>query len=71
MILCYFHSVVTIFNKTHVGLLETLKKWNVFWEQCIDTNQICHEYQWVDICVRVLTSQRPSEPNSRCIIYYF
>ena len=32
------------------GSLETLKKWNFFLEQCIDINQVVHEYQWVDIC---------------------
>ena len=57
--------------KKDVGPLETLKKWNVFGEQCIAINQVCHEYQWADICVRVLPSQWSSKPNKRYIIYYF
>ena len=38
IILCDFRKVITIPDKTDVEPLETLKKWNVFWEQCIDTN---------------------------------
>ena len=45
-------------------------KRNVFWEQYIDINQVCHGYQWTDICVRVLAIQWSSKPNSRCTIYY-
>ena len=56
----WFRRVITISNKKDVGPLETLKKWNVFWEQCIDINQVYHEYQWADICVRVSVSQRLS-----------
>ena len=64
-------KVITISDKIDVGPLETLKKWKVFWgKQCIDINQVCHEYQWADICVRFVASQRSSKPNSRCIIYY-
>ena len=66
-----FRRVITISDNIDVGPLETLKKWNVSWEQCIDINQACHEYQLADICVRVLAIQRLSKPNSRCIIYYF
>ena len=61
----------SVYDKIDVGLLKTLKKSNVFWEKCIDINQVCHEYQLADICVRVLASQRSSKPNSRCIIDYF
>ena len=68
---CDFFRVITIFDKKDVGPLETLKKWNIFWEQCIDINQVFHEYQWADICVRVLASQRSSKPSRARIIYYF
>ena len=71
MILCDFARVITISDKTDLEPLETLKKWSIFWEEFIDINQFSHEYQWADICVRVLASQRSSQPNSRCIIYYF
>ena len=71
MISCDFRRVIIISDKIDVGLLETPKKSNVFWELCIDINQVCHEYQWADICVTVLASQRSSKPNNRCIIYYF
>ena len=26
---------------------------NVFWEQCI--NQVCHEYQWANICMLIIS----------------
>ena len=68
--ICDFHKVITISDKIDVVPLETLKKWSVFWEQCIEINQVCNEYQWADICVRLLESQRSSKPNNRCIIYY-
>ena len=58
-------------DKKDVGPLETVKKWNGFWKQCIDINQVYHEYQWADFYVRVLASQWSSKPNIRCIIYYF
>ena len=70
IISCNFRKIIIISDKIDVGPLETLKKLNVFWEQSIDINQICHEYQWVDICVRVLAGQRSSKPICRCIIYY-
>ena len=60
MVSCDFRRVITIFDRIDVGPLETLKKSNEFWEQCIDINQVCHEYQWGYICVRVLVSQRLS-----------
>ena len=63
-----FRGVTEIFDKIDVGPLATLKKWNVFWEQSKAISQVCHEYQWADICVRVLTSQWPSKPNNKCII---
>ena len=50
MVLFDFCKVIEISNKIDVGPLETLKKWNVFWEQCIAINQVCHECQWADIC---------------------
>ena len=31
MISCDFHGVITVSGKIDVGLLETLKEWNVFW----------------------------------------
>ena len=71
MISSDFRKVITISDKIDEGPLEILKKLNVFWEQCTDINQACHEYQWADICVRVLASQRSSKPNSRCILLYF
>ena len=50
MVSCDFRRVVEISDEIDVGPLDTLKKWNVFWEQCIAINQVCHEYQWTDIC---------------------
>ena len=41
MISCDFRRVITISGKIDVGPSETLKKWNVLWEQCIDINQVC------------------------------
>ena len=70
MVSCDFRRVTKIFDKIDAGSLETLKKWNVFWEQCIAINQVCHEHRWVDVCVRVLASQRSSKLNSKCIICY-
>ena len=66
MVSCDFCRVITISDKIDAGPLETLKKLNI-----LKINQACHEYQWADICVRVLASQQSSKPNSRCIIYYF
>ena len=57
MISCDSRRVITISNKIDVGPLEIFKNRNVFWEQYIDINQVCHEYQWADICVKVLASQ--------------
>ena len=71
LVSCDFRKVIAISDKLEVVSLETLKKWNVFWEQFIDISHACHEYLWADICVRVLESQRSSKPNSRSIIYYF
>ena len=34
-----FHRLITISDKTDVGPSETLRKWNVLWEHCIDINQ--------------------------------
>ena len=75
--LCFFKNtpqkwfcvrkVIKISDKIYVGPLETLTKLNFFREQCIDINQVSHEYQWADISVRVLASQRSSKPNIRCI----
>ena len=56
MVSCDLCRVTEIFDKIDVGPLETLKKQNVFWEQCIVINQVCHEYQLADICVRILAS---------------
>ena len=66
MILCDFRRVITISDKTDVGPLEALKKLNI-----LKISQVCHEYHWADIFVRVLASQRSSKPSSSCIIYYF
>ena len=41
MISCDFRRVITISDKIDVGPSETLKKWNVLWEQCININQVC------------------------------
>ena len=38
---CDFRRVITISDKIDVGPSETLWKWNVLWEQCIDINQVC------------------------------
>ena len=38
---CDFRSVITISDKIDVGPWETLWKWNVLWEQCMDINQVC------------------------------
>ena len=64
IISCDFRGITKIFDKLDVGPLETLKKWKVFWEQCLGIHQVCHDYQWADICVRVLASQPSSKPNS-------
>ena len=66
--MCFFCRVTEYIDKID---LETLSKWNVFWEQCIANNQVYHEYQWADICVKVLASQRLPNSNSKCITYYF
>ena len=34
-------------------------------------NLVCYEYEWADICMRVLTSQRLSKPNSRWLFTTF
>ena len=39
MISCDFRRLITISDKIDVGPWETLKKWNVLWEHCIDINQ--------------------------------
>ena len=39
MVSCHFRRVIRISDKTDVGPLETLKKWSVFWEHCIDINK--------------------------------
>ena len=44
IISCDFCRVITISGKIDVGPLETLKKWNLFCQQCMDINQVCHEY---------------------------
>ena len=66
MVSCDFRKVITISDKMNVGPLETLKKLNI-----LKINQVRHEYQWADIYVRVLASKPSSNPNSRCIFYYF
>ena len=53
MVLCDFRTVIEIFGKIDVGPLEAFKKWN---EQCMVINQVCHEYQLADFCVRILES---------------
>ena len=50
MVSCDFRNVFKISNKIDVEPLETLKKWNVFREQCIAINQVCHEYEWTAMC---------------------
>ena len=44
MVSCDFRRVTEIFDKMGVGPLEALKKGNVFWEQCLAINQVCHAY---------------------------
>ena len=39
MILCDFCRLITMSDKTDVGPSETLRKWNVLCEHCIDINQ--------------------------------
>ena len=58
MISCDFHRVITISDKIDVGPLETIKKLNI-----LKISQVCHECQWADTCVRVLSSQRSSKPD--------
>ena len=67
MVLCDFHRVTETFDKIRVEPLEILNKWNVFWdeEQCITINQDCYVYQWSDICLGVLRSQRLSKLDSK------
>ena len=58
MVLCDIRKGITISDTIDVRPLETLKKLNVFWEQCMNFNKVCHEHQWADTYVRVLLSQR-------------
>ena len=44
MVSCDFRRITEILDKIDMGPLETPKKWNVFWEQWIFINQVCHEY---------------------------
>ena len=44
MVPCDFLRVTEIFDNVSVAPLEALKKGNVFWEQCLAINQVCHEY---------------------------
>ena len=39
MVSCYFRRLITVSDKIDVGPSETLRKWNVLWEHCIDINQ--------------------------------
>ena len=39
LISCDFRRLIAISDKIDVGPSETLKKWNVLWEHCIDINQ--------------------------------
>ena len=64
---CDFRRLITISDKIDVGPSETLKKWIILWEQCIDIKSA----KWADIYVRDLASQGLSKSNSKCIIYYF
>ena len=57
---CDFRRVTELFDKLDVRPLQTPKKGNIFWEQCLAINQICNKYQCADIGVRVLASQRSS-----------
>ena len=41
MISCDFRRFITISDEMDVGPSETLRKWNVLWEQCIDISQVC------------------------------
>ena len=38
-----FRRLITISDEIDVGPLETLKKWNIFWKQCIDISQVCYQ----------------------------
>ena len=67
MFSCDFRRLITIADKIDVGPWETLKKWIILWEQCIDIKSA----KWADIYVRDLASQGSSKSNSKCIIYYF
>ena len=67
LISCDFRRLIAISDKIDVGPSETLKKWIVLWEQCIDIKSA----KWADIYVRDLASQGSSKSNSKCIIYYF
>ena len=76
MVSCVFRRVIEISDKIDVGPSETLKKWNVFWKQCIAINQIGRKYQWTDICVMFMSIvcmvcksfENFGKLNSRCII---
>ena len=71
VISCDFGRVIRISNNIDRAPLEALKKLNVFWEQCMAINQVCHKHHWANLCVRLLAaSQRSSKLISRCIIYY-
>ena len=46
---CDFRRVTELFDKLDVRPLQTPKKGNVFWEQCLAINQVCNKYQCADI----------------------
>ena len=70
MVSCDFHRVIEISDKIDVRPLETLKKWNVFRDQCIAIKQVCHEYQLTDTCYS-FDKSTIVKAQSSCIIYFF
>ena len=50
MVSCDFRYDFEISDKIDVEPLEMLNKWNVFREQYIAINQVCHEYEWTAMC---------------------
>ena len=47
-----FCRVITICDKIDVGPLETLKKWNIFWEQCVDISGLISAWEFWQVSDR-------------------
>ena len=70
MISCDFRRLITISDKIEVGSPETLKKWNVSWERCIDVNQSSVPSGLISTWEFWQVKNRQN-PIVKCIIDYF